>query len=473
MKTTFYILFTLATIPTLCSQEQEEIDILKNKVEELIEINIQNERRITSLETILNSKDDPDINQRVTHLEALTRTKVHRSCHELALLGITESAFYEIDPDGEARGELPIQVYCDFEDGVTEILHDADEATWTVPHCEDEFCAEKRYSFKAPMSQIQALIELSHSCSQEIVYDCFLAPLFYNDVFIGAWTDRWGEMQVYFEGANYGNHMCSCDVDDSCNGSETFANKCNCDNTFDQQWRQDKGLITNKTALPITAFSYGFLIYEVMEARVEVGRLKCAGHASHSSPPLTCRDLKMGGEQRSGLYLLEDSENNMFPMMSKCEMDGDGYDKVEEQKQGWMKISSGPASVQFAVRNSAEYAGPLGSPIRFDETVVNNGDSFNRNTFTAPVAGEYEFSFSATSTGSDEHHFTIDIMTTTTNGTDSWTMKADNYQFTSIVKTWIQPLKLGDKVRGNKNQLYNSVHRFSWSFRKVLSLERK
>jgi len=419
--------------------ESEAIEELANEVDRLNEINAMNEKRIHMME---------DLEERVLHLESLTRTKVLRSCHELSLHGVTRSGAYEIDPDGEARGEPPIQVFCRFEGDLkrTEILHNADNQSWTIPHCEDEFCARTNYTYTAPMSQIQALIELSDSCSQEIIYDCFLAPLLYNDVYIGAWTDRWGDKQFYFDGANYGSHMCACDTQGSCYGSDTFDNTCNCDNTFEHEWKQDRGFITNKTALPITAFNYGFLVYDVMEAMVHVGRLECSGETAHNRPARSCRDLKLSGHQKSGLYMLEDGDNSMFPMISKCDMEDNGYNEVNEMRLGWMQYSSGPAAVRFAVRNSANYEGPHGSPIKFNETVVNIGNGFNGDTFTAPVDGEYEFSFYSLSTGGEGHHFTIDIVVHTNNSTSSWTMTADNYQFTSIGKTWTQPLMLGDKV---------------------------
>ena len=75
------------------------------------------------------------------------------------------------------------------------------------------------------MEQIVALMELSGECSQNIQYRlkikvssslifrlrCLLSPLEDHDVQLGWWMDRHGEEQGYWDGANYGNHVCHCD----------------------------------------------------------------------------------------------------------------------------------------------------------------------------------------------------------------------------------------------------------------------
>ena len=53
-----------------------------------------------------------------------------------------------------------------------------------------------------PLSQIDALIQLSEFCHQEFYYECTLAPLRDEDVDFAFWTDRHGEENVYFTGTN-------------------------------------------------------------------------------------------------------------------------------------------------------------------------------------------------------------------------------------------------------------------------------
>ena len=50
------------------------------------------------------------------------------------------------------------------------------------------------------MYQIVSLIELAAYCEQEILYDCYLAPLTDEDINFASWEDRQGERNVYFTG---------------------------------------------------------------------------------------------------------------------------------------------------------------------------------------------------------------------------------------------------------------------------------
>ena len=76
---------------------------------------------------------------------------------------------------------------------------------------------------------------------------------------IGAWIDRSGERQTYFSGANYGQKLCACALEEPTDNSTTKSNncfshpfgpekKCNCD-ISDTNLRHDKGYITNMVSL--------------------------------------------------------------------------------------------------------------------------------------------------------------------------------------------------------------------------------
>jgi hypothetical protein len=53
--------------------------------------------------------------------------------------------------------------------------------------------------------------------------------------------------------------------------------RCNCDVLPQLDgWLRDGGFITNASALPVTAFQYGYL-YEGHEAKISFGRLRCKG----------------------------------------------------------------------------------------------------------------------------------------------------------------------------------------------------
>ena len=86
-------------------------------------------------------------------------------------------------------------MYCDFESQTTQVLHDS-EFQIKIEHCEEIGCAVYNLSYSAPMDQIQSLIQLSDSCSQSLVYGCFLAPLQEEGVDLGFWADKEGKKKT-------------------------------------------------------------------------------------------------------------------------------------------------------------------------------------------------------------------------------------------------------------------------------------
>ena len=69
--------------------------------------------------------------------------------------------------------------------------------------------------------------------------------------------------------------MCACGVTNSCSNG----NKCNCDNTDNAGWRQDSGLLTDKSALPVTQIRLGDFDESDEEGYHTLGKLKCYGRA--------------------------------------------------------------------------------------------------------------------------------------------------------------------------------------------------
>ncbi len=74
---------------------------------------------------------------------------------------------------------FPILVaYCTFNENgaVTEIPHDAEE--WTeIPMTDEIGGYERKVEYKATKDQLEALVQLSSTCSQQIAFQCFFAPL--------------------------------------------------------------------------------------------------------------------------------------------------------------------------------------------------------------------------------------------------------------------------------------------------------
>ena len=134
----------------------------------------------------------------MAHVEEISKTKILRTCHELARHGVTTSGFYEVDPDGELIGHDPINVFCTFtEDGqaITEILHDSEDII-RVEKCSEVGCFTHDVKYDVPLAQIKALASLSESCEQKITFGCFLAPLSSNENTLGGWLDRNGKNMI-------------------------------------------------------------------------------------------------------------------------------------------------------------------------------------------------------------------------------------------------------------------------------------
>merc|ERR1711970_849611 len=154
-------------------------------------------------------------------------------------------------------------------------MHNVEKET-KVDQCREPGCYEQAVEYQyndgvndvtIPVSQIQALIELSDVCEQEFYYSCFIVPLRDGDVDYAYWEDRNGEKQVYWTGSNYGFHVCDCHFVNygSCLDEGVNGNTCNCD-AMAPAPLTDSGKITNKTALPITKVFFGGINYSTEKA---------------------------------------------------------------------------------------------------------------------------------------------------------------------------------------------------------------
>ena len=198
------------------------------------------------------------------------------SCSEIKKHVSSESGNYVIDADGE--GSLaPFTVFCNMTDksgvGVTVISHDSENRT-RVQGCENPGCYSRDIHYTGTsLSQLAGLTRVSLHCEQYIKYECYNSVLWFHYPY-GWWVSRDSTMMKYWGGASPGSGKCACGMTNSCAVS---SNACNCDNN-DYAWREDSGLLTDKTTLPVKQLRFGDAVSKE-EGYHTLGKLKCFGIA--------------------------------------------------------------------------------------------------------------------------------------------------------------------------------------------------
>ncbi|KAL9952578.1 hypothetical protein ACROYT_G039848 [Oculina patagonica] len=183
-----------------------------------------------------------------------------------------------IDPDGKG-GVTPFSVYCDMSDkggaGVTIISHDSESRTHVGPNgCGGPGCYSKYVTYTGvSTAQLAALTRVSQNCEQFIKFECNNGVAFIEQSYAW-WVSRDGTRMNYWGGATGHDKMCACGVTNSCTGGI----KCNCDNSG-SGWYEDSGLLTDKSALPVTQIRLGDLNGSSEEGYHTLGKLKCYGQA--------------------------------------------------------------------------------------------------------------------------------------------------------------------------------------------------
>ena len=189
------------------------------------------------------------------------------------------SGNYVIDPDG-AGGLAPFTVYCDMSDkngvGVTVISHDSESRTH-VQGCETKGCYSRDILYTgASLSQLAILTRVSSHCEQFIKYECYGSLLFQNNNNVyGWWVSRDSTKMTYWGGASPGSGKCACGMTNSC-ANPSYG--CNCDKN-DFVWREDRGLLTDKTHLPVKQLRFGDTGDGSEQGYHTLGKLKCYGTA--------------------------------------------------------------------------------------------------------------------------------------------------------------------------------------------------
>ncbi|XP_068725496.1 contactin-associated protein-like 2 [Montipora capricornis] len=200
------------------------------------------------------------------------------SCTALKTLDPTSnSGVYVIDPDGEG-GLPPFDVTCDMTDkngvGVTVISHDSENRT-RVKGCDPAGCYKRDIHYsRTTLSQLEMLTRVSSDCEQFIMYECYHAVLFrYKEK--GAWWMSHDSKNMTHWGGASAHNKCACGMTNSCADSR-FG--CNCDKN-DKVWREDSGLLTHKTQLPVSQLRFGDTRHDGEEGYHTLGKFKCYGTA--------------------------------------------------------------------------------------------------------------------------------------------------------------------------------------------------
>ena len=204
-----------------------------------------------------------------------------KSCSHLKKLDLTaENGSYLIDPDGEGRWP-PFNVTCDMTDknavGVTVISHNSEDRT-LVDGFEKPGSYSRDIQYKeVDLLQLARLTSVSTHCEQFIKYECINSLMFQGNH--AWWGSRDSAKMTYWGGAVPGSGKCACGMTLSCAKQEPL---CNCD-ANDKIWREDSGLLTDKTRLPVKELRFGdtgvFLNNFNEQGYHTLGKFKCYGIA--------------------------------------------------------------------------------------------------------------------------------------------------------------------------------------------------
>ena len=172
----------------------------------------------------------------------------------------------------------PFTVYCDMTDknniGVSVISHDSEDRT-LVQGCDPKGCYQRDIHYTgANFLQLGNLTSISTYCEQFIRFECHNAMLLRNGNMVGWWVSRDGHIMTYWGGNNSTYpYKCACGVTGTC---ADIVYGCNCDKN-DQAWREDSGLLTTKSHLPVKQLRFGDTTPPHELGYHTLGTLRCYG----------------------------------------------------------------------------------------------------------------------------------------------------------------------------------------------------
>ena len=149
-------------------------------------------------------------------------------------------------------------VTCDMSDkngvGVAVISHDSENRTLVDGYESSGSYSRDIHYTGASLSQLASLTKVSLHCEQFIKYECYgsILQLYSNNPY-GWWVSRDSTKMTYWGGASPSSGKCACGMTNSC-ADRNYG--CNCDKN-DRKWREDSGLLTDKTQLPVKQLRFG------------------------------------------------------------------------------------------------------------------------------------------------------------------------------------------------------------------------
>ena len=157
--------------------------------------------------------------------------------------------------------------------GVTVISHHSEIKT-LVNKCQKDGCYSRIIHYiGASLSHLTNLTRISLHCEQFIKYECRKSKLLKDGK--GWWVSRDSTKMTYWGGASPGSGKCACGMNNSC-ANPRYG--CNCDKN-DNVWREDSGLLTDKTKLPVIELRFGDTEKKNEKGYHTLGKLKCYGTA--------------------------------------------------------------------------------------------------------------------------------------------------------------------------------------------------
>ena len=207
--------------------------------------------------------------------------KLGKTCSEIKLYNPqATSGSYVIDPDGEG-GYEPFTVHCDMTDkngvGVTVVGHDSESKTVVNGYeTQGSYVRDIHYTGSGLTSNAQlfGLLDISTHCEQFIKYECYHSVLLHMGKPYGWWVSRDNVKMTYWGGATPADsYKCACGVNNRCADS---SRGCNCDKN-DGVWREDSGLLTEKSDLPVLQLRFGDTGASYEYGYHTLGKLKCYG----------------------------------------------------------------------------------------------------------------------------------------------------------------------------------------------------